>query len=241
MHEGNREKRSGGRLSKERTTWYVDPRPVRCSQTKRRGPCVSTTDRSIGERERLLGLTAQYLLEHGVLDLRLRTLGEAIGSSHRVLLYYFDSREQLVSEALDEAARVANVRDTRLLGAPGTGPVEDELLRAWRLISRPEQLPLIRLFMQVVAIALHDEQRYAGFLEGLQSEWTGAYRDFLESHHVPEEEARSLSIEIVGLQRGLQFELALGGSSELLDRSFAAAAERWSSRIASFSARRVDG
>jgi hypothetical protein len=94
--------------------------------------------------------------------------------------------------------------------------------------------------MQVVAVALHDETRYAGFLEGLQSEWTGAYRGFLVSHGVPEDEARELSIEIVGLQRGLQFELALGGSSELLDRSFAGAAERWSRRIASFSAHPVD-
>jgi AcrR family transcriptional regulator len=195
-------------------------------------------DVTIDERQRLLGLTADYLLKRGVLDLRLRTLGEAIGSSHRVLLYYFESREQLVAEALDEAARRASVRDATLLGPSGAGAVDVELIRVWRRISGPEQLPLIRLFLQVVAMALHDEQRYAGFLGSLEDEWGGAYERYLAGHGVPQDEARELSREIVGLQRGLQLELAIGGSPDLLDRSFAAAAQHWSARVAGF---RSDG
>jgi hypothetical protein len=56
---------------------------------------------------------------------------------------------------------------------------------------------------------------------------------------VPDEEAVELSTEIVGMQRGLLLELAIGGSSELLDRTFAAAAERWSEQVAGVAAQRA--
>jgi AcrR family transcriptional regulator len=179
------------------------------------------------ERERLLALTAEYLLEHGVIDLRLRTLGDAIGSSHRVLLYYFESRERLITEALDAAARTASVRDATLLGPRGDDPdVAAELVRVWKLI---------RLFFQVVAAAIHDATKYGVFLDSLHTEWSGAYRGYLHSHGVPTEAAAELAGEIIGLQRGLQFELAVGGSARSLDRSFAAAAQRWAERVAEFS------
>ena len=187
------------------------------------------------ERERLLELTARHFLEHGVLDLSLRTLGDAVGSSHRVLLYYFDSRERLIAEALDEAARLTSVRDASLLGPSGTdADVGAELLRVWRLISAPDQLPLIRLFLQVVALALHNPEPYASFLDGLQTEWAEAYGAYLANHGVPRREAEDIAAEIVGLQRGLQLELAIGGSAEMLDRAFAAAAGRWAERVETF-------
>jgi AcrR family transcriptional regulator len=198
-------------------------------------PSATEGDRVPDERERLLELTAQYLLEHGVLDLSLRTLGDAVDSSHRVLLYYFHSREQLVTEALDEAARLSSVRDAALLGPSGTdADVQGELVRVWRLISAPDQLPLIRLFLQVVALALHNPEPYAAFLDGLQTEWLGAYAGYLEEHGVPGVEASDVAAEIVGLQRGLQLELAIGGSAEAIDRAFTAAAGRWAERVAAF-------
>jgi len=186
------------------------------------------------ERMRLLGLTADYLLEHGVLELRLRTLAEAIGTSHRVLLYYFASKQELVTDALEEAARTSSVRDPDLLGPRGTGPVEAELVRVWKLISAPSQLPLIRLFLQVVAVAIHDASRYVEFLEELNTEWARAYRHYLAGHNVPDGVASAIASEIIGMQRGLQLELAVGGSPQSVDRSFATAARGWAARIEDF-------
>ena len=187
------------------------------------------------ERDRLLSLAADYLLEHGVIELRLRTLGDAIGTSHRVLLYYFGSRERLITEALAAAARASSVRDAALLGPRGDDPdVAAELVRVWRLISAPQQLPLIRLFFQVVAAALHDASRYEAFLGSLHTEWSRAYVDYLAGHGVPAQASRELAAEIIGLQRGLQFELAVGGSAPALDRSFAAAAQRWAALVAEY-------
>jgi AcrR family transcriptional regulator len=190
-----------------------------------------SNDRNFDERQRLLGLTAEYLLENGVIDLRLRTLGESIGSSHRVLLYYFTSREQLVTLALNEAARISAVRDGELLRPHGTSPAEEELVRVWRRISRAEQLPVIRLFLEVLALAVHDSATYSQFVDAFQTEWLDGYSSYLRGHGLPDADAEGLAAEMIALQRGLQMDLALGGSIEIADRVFAAAARRWSTQI----------
>jgi AcrR family transcriptional regulator len=190
-----------------------------------------SSDRTFEEKQRLLGLTAAYLLENGVLDLRLRTLGEAIGSSHRVLLYYFASREELVTLALNEAARISAVRDGELLRPHGTQPAEQELNRVWRRISRAEQIPVIRLFLEVLAMALHDPDQYSGFVDAFQTEWLDGYSQYLRGHGMPDAEAESLAAEMIALQRGLQMEIAFGGSIEIADRVFSAAAQRWALQI----------
>jgi AcrR family transcriptional regulator len=187
------------------------------------------------ERKRLLELTARYLLQHGVLDMSLRTVGDAIGSSHRVLLYYFDSREELIAEALEEAAHLSAVRDAFMVGPNGTASdVRGELRRVWKTVSAKEQLPFIRLFLQVVALALHDSTRYEKFLDDLPRDWAAAYARYLEGHGLPDDAASELAAEIVGLQRGLQLELAIGSSPEMIDRVFDAAAGRWAERVAAF-------
>ena len=52
------------------------------------------------ERQRLLDLVAGYCIEHGVADLTLRRVAEAVGSNNRMLLYYFGSKEQMIATAL---------------------------------------------------------------------------------------------------------------------------------------------
>jgi AcrR family transcriptional regulator len=189
------------------------------------------TGTSIDERQRLLGLTAGYLLERGVLDLRLRTLGEAIGASHRVLLYYFESREQLVGEALDEVARRTAAPDGLRFAPHGTGAVHVEIVRAWRRASAPEQLPLVRLLLQVLALSLNEPDRYARFLHAVDDAWSRGHEEFLVARGMTRAEARRLAREIVALQRGLQLQLAAGGSRATLDRSFADAAAGWAARV----------
>jgi len=170
-----------------------------------------------------------------VLDLSLRTLGEAIGSSHRVLLYYFGSREELISEALEEAARLSSVHDAFLSGPDdSSAEVHGELVRVWKRVSAKEQLPFTRLFLQVVALALHDSSRYEKFLEDLPRDWAAAYARYLERQGVPADAAGDLAAEIVALQRGLQLELAIGSSPQMIDRVFVAAAHRWAERVESF-------
>jgi AcrR family transcriptional regulator len=78
-------------------------------------------------REELLQLAYQYAVAHGRADLSLRPIAAAIGSSPRVLLYLFGSKDGLIRALLakaraDELAMLAGFRQAGRPGGPGTGP-----------------------------------------------------------------------------------------------------------------------
>src|ERR1700730_18018068 len=61
-------------------------------------------------RDRLLAAAVEQAMRSGIADLSLRELAAAIGTSHRMLLYHFGSREGLlaaVTLAVEEAERTA--------------------------------------------------------------------------------------------------------------------------------------
>lgn len=48
----------------------------------------------------LLDAIVAYIAKNGVAELSLRPLAKAVGSSPRVLLYYFGSKEDLLAQAI---------------------------------------------------------------------------------------------------------------------------------------------
>jgi AcrR family transcriptional regulator len=98
--------------------------------------------------------------EHGLADRSLRDLARATGTSHRMLLYHFGSREGLV------AALVARIEaDQRALLVEMAGSADDVaalVMAMWRQVSSPELRPFVRLFFECVAITGGD---------GLTDEW----------------------------------------------------------------------
>jgi AcrR family transcriptional regulator len=52
-------------------------------------------------RATLLPLLAAHVLEHGIAGLTLRPLARAVGTSDRMLLYHFGTKEKLLTELLD--------------------------------------------------------------------------------------------------------------------------------------------
>ena len=61
-------------------------------------------------KAKLLAAAVDHILEHGLSDLSLRELATAIGTSHRMLIYHFGSREGLVVaviQTVEEAQRAA--------------------------------------------------------------------------------------------------------------------------------------
>src|SRR3954470_15854709 len=49
-----------------------------------------------GARERLLENVIAYVSEHGIGDVSLRTLAAELGTSHRMLIYHFGSKDGLL-------------------------------------------------------------------------------------------------------------------------------------------------
>ena len=102
------------------------------------------------------GKTADYILAHGLAEVSLRPLGEALGTSARMLIYYFGSKEQLVVNALKLIAE----RERAGLASGGIDP-----LRAyWSWAIAPERRPYLRLLYEIYGEALRDPQYYGSFL-----------------------------------------------------------------------------
>ena len=116
-------------------------------------------------RADVLARAADYVLEHGLAELSLRPLARALGTSPRMLLYDFGSKEQLIDEVLAQIRR----REETLLEAD-VRTLED----VWRWISAPQREPFLRLFFEVYVGALGRAEAVPfvrDWLEFLRTRW----------------------------------------------------------------------
>src|SRR5260221_8377801 len=93
-------------------------------------------------RERLLPAAVRHALDAGIADLSLRELAEAIGTSHRMLIYHFGSREGLLVAV---AQAVERTQRELAFGSP-TRTAPEDARAFWKRISSPTLWPQERLF-----------------------------------------------------------------------------------------------
>jgi AcrR family transcriptional regulator len=120
----------------------------------------------------LLDAAYAYVLEHGLTDLSLRPLATAIGSSPRVLLFLFGSKDGLVQALLDRARAdelVVLDRVRRTGEADGLVPAADAI---WTWLAAPEHRALLTLWLEGYTRSLVDpEGVWAGFATRTVRDW----------------------------------------------------------------------
>jgi AcrR family transcriptional regulator len=173
-------------------------------------------------RERLLAAAVDHALDTGIADLSLRQLAAAIGTSHRMLIYHFGSREGLlaaVTQAVEDQQRAA-------LLASGTTTAHDAR-QSWQRLSDPKLWPQERLFFELYAYALRDRPGTEGFLEGIVESWIAPIADALVKGGADERTARADARLGVAVVRGLLLDLLatgdLAGVTEAYERFLARA------------------
>ncbi|MEV7957587.1 TetR/AcrR family transcriptional regulator [Streptomyces sp. NPDC088252] len=123
-----------------------------------------------GRRSQLVNAAVDYVAAHGFADLSLRGLGAAIGVSHRMLIHYFGSKEQL----LVEIVRTSEQRQRDLLSRfrldPGLSPSDTARL-LWRQLTDPRLAGQERLFFEICGHALRGRPEAVPVLEGLVNDW----------------------------------------------------------------------
>lgn len=112
-----------------------------------------------------------YVLEHGLTDLSLRPVAEAIGSSTGVLRFLFGSREGLIETLLDRA------RQDEIDMLSALPPGADLLTTAdaiWTWLAAPSRRALLRLWVQTYSASLHpDSGPWAEFARRSVTDWLG--------------------------------------------------------------------
>jgi AcrR family transcriptional regulator len=126
------------------------------------------TDR--GRRAQLVDAAVDHVAAHGLGDLSLRHLGSAIGVSHRMLIHYFGSKEQLLVEIVRTSERRQRELLSRLRQEPGLSPA-DVARSLWRQLTRPQLAGQERLFFEIFGHALRGRREAVPVLEGLVTDW----------------------------------------------------------------------
>ncbi|MEU9400950.1 TetR family transcriptional regulator [Streptomyces sp. NPDC048242] len=124
-------------------------------------------------RRELLEAAYAYALRGGLAELSLRPLAEAIGSSPRVLLYLFGSKDGLIRALLararaDELAALRRIMDARE-EPRGLRPVAREL---WRWLSDDAHRGLLTLWVESYTRSLTDpDGPWGGFARATVEDW----------------------------------------------------------------------
>ncbi len=101
-----------------------------------------------GPRETLLGGAIDYVAHNGITDLSLRQLAGALGTSHRMLIHHFGSKEGLWVAIVHEVEGRQRAILADLVPAADV-PVADAMRAWWRHISDPSLWPNERLFFEL--------------------------------------------------------------------------------------------
>lgn len=122
----------------------------------------------------LLELAYQYALRHGLADLSLRPLAAAIGSSPRVLLYLFGSKDGLVRALLARARTDELALLERLSHKGSPGDLADIVRTTWGWLAAGEHRALLVLWAQAYARSLSEpDGPWAGFARQTVEDWLG--------------------------------------------------------------------
>lgn len=117
-------------------------------------------------RRQLLDALVEEFAARGVGDRSLRDVAAAVGTSHRMLLHHFGSREELLVAIVEEVER----RQMGLLPEMPTSPAES-FAAMWADLRRPELRHLERLFFECYARAAQREKPFARMVPGAVDGW----------------------------------------------------------------------
>ncbi len=125
---------------------------------------ASSPDQS--RRGQLLDTLVEEFAASGVGHRSLRDVAEAVGTSHRMLLHHFGSREDLLVAIVEEVER----RQMTLLPDLPTDPA-DNFAAMWSDVSRPELRQAERLFFECYARASQGEKPFDRMVPGAVNGW----------------------------------------------------------------------
>ncbi|MEV0964042.1 TetR/AcrR family transcriptional regulator [Streptomyces sp. NPDC049910] len=162
----------------------------------------------LAKRRQLLERIHDYVIRNGLSGLSLRPLATELGTSDRMLLYYFGTKERLIAEvlAMDDRRPLLRIRD-RLdaAGPPGDAAAMRRLMEeVWQLFTAPDVRASFPLHVEVMADSLLHPERYGPVMHNALTQWTDLLASTLRGTGMPEDRARIHATLLVGAVFGLQ-------------------------------------
>lgn len=157
-------------------------------------------------RDELAEAATDYVLEHGLVGLSLRPLAADLGTSDRMLLYHFSSKDDLVAAVMRTAndRAVAQIRSL----APSTG-LRDAVHDLWQAMGVDPMDRCQRVYVEAAALGLLGRQPYASVVREANGQWTTALVDHLVGSGVETSLAARLVVLIDAAFMGFRLDLPL--------------------------------
>jgi AcrR family transcriptional regulator len=122
--------------------------------------------------QELLELAYEYALENGLTDMSLRPLAAAIGSSPRVLLFLFGSKDDLIRALLARARADELVLLDRLRSDARDRGLAPAVWGTWSWLADPHHRGLLTLWMQAYSRSLTEPTGpWADFARTTVEDW----------------------------------------------------------------------
>jgi AcrR family transcriptional regulator len=163
-------------------------------------------------RHDLAEAATDYVLAHGLLDLSLRPLAAALGTSDRMLLYHFKDKNDLVATVLN----VSNERSMRgIRGLRPSRDVRQAVLDLWSQVSLPEQARCQRLYVEAAALGVLGAEPFASVVGEANEAWLGALADHLVSSGMRPSDARRAARLVEAAFMGFQLDEPLEPATQI--------------------------
>jgi AcrR family transcriptional regulator len=177
-------------------------------------PSGTVSDRD--SKQRLLAAALDYVAEHGVGEKSLRQIAAALGTSHRMLIYHFGSKEGLFVEIIRamEARQLEVLSD--MAAVPGESPGETAR-RFWRRIADPSLWPNERLFFEVYGQALQGRPGTTRLLDDVIDSWVEPMAVLIQAQGFARQDAKAYARLGLAVSRGLLLDLLATGDREGVD------------------------
>ena len=120
----------------------------------------------VERRRQLLDSLIEVFADGGIGDRPLREIAEAVGTSHRMLLHHFGSRDELLLSIVDAVER----RQMSALPDASMQPA-DAFAEMWADLRRPQLRPFERLFFECYSRGAQGEEPFARMVPGAVESW----------------------------------------------------------------------
>ncbi len=172
-------------------------------------------------KEKLLAAAVDYVAANGVADHSLRSLAAALGTSHRMLIYHFGSREGL----LVEIVREVEARQRAALAELDLDPdasAADVMRQQWADLADPSRWPHERLFFEMYTRGLQGRPDAKPLMDDVIDAWLEPATAMGRRHGMSEAEARANARLGLAVTRGLLLDLLATGDRARVDEAMEA-------------------
>ena len=185
------------------------------------------SDRTARRKAHLLDAFVRYLLRRGVSDISLRPAAAALGTSPRMLIYYFGSRKRLLFDAMEEIRVRERTRFMQEIQSRPPGLSTREFLMAsWRWYASKRRERYLRLLFELYGLAFVNPKRYRGFLTAMAEDFFGMMEAGLRSQGLSQRDSRLAATLYRATLRGLLIDLLSTGDRARIDEAVAEVARR---------------